>query len=200
MKSMLAVGTLMIGLLLMLPENAQSQNKEKNKNANVVPATPQDYKNLARTKEVIGIVVSADVKALTFRIDMPHMQPNAGQLYGKRRRGGGKVVHDYKEYDLGVADNVVVKKMHLNADYDDKGNFKINEAAQKELRSKGFIAATIGDIKSGNIAKLVLTMPKTDAKEEGVGNITKPVVKTIYLVQEGTPIESSKAPEKKKKG
>ncbi|GEM_PF-5566114 len=39
-----------------------------------------------------------------------------------------------------------------------------------------------------------------NASPEGAGNITKPVVKTIYLVQEGTPLEPSKAPEKKKKG
>ena len=198
MKKMLTFATCMIGMLLMLPEHAQGQRKDK---ANVIPATADDYKNLARTREITGIIASADAKSLTFRIDLPHLQPNAGRPYGKGQPGGGiRVVHDYKEYELDVSGAVVVKKMFVNADYDDKGNFKVNEAAAKELRTKGFIAAKIEDVKSGNIAKLVLSAPKQEDQAAGVGNVAKPVVKMIYLQKEGTPVEPSKAPEKKKKG
>lgn len=198
MKHMLAFGILIMGMLLVLPESAQSQNKDRNKGSNVMPATPDDYKSLARNKESTGIIAAADVKSLTFRIDVPHLAPAGGKPYGKKSGGGVKVVHDYKEFELGVADNVVVKKMFVNAEYDDKGNFKVDAAAQKELRSKGYIAAAINDIRPGNIAKIVFSTKQT--KEEGVGNAPRPVVKTIYLVQEGIPIEASKGPEKKKKG
>jgi len=198
MKYMLSFGALTMAVLLISPESAESQNKDRNKNSNVTPAMPDDYKTLARNKESTGIIASADAKSLTFRIDLPHVEPAGGKVYKLRPSRSVRLVHEYKEFDLGVAESVVVKKMFVNADYDDKGNFKINEAAQKELRSKGYIASTINDIKPGNLAKIVLSTSKQDSKDEGI--LSRPVVKTIYLVGEGTPIESSKGPEKKKKG
>ena len=86
---------------------------------------------------------------------MSHLQPTARP--GRVRPGypAAKVVHEYKEYEIDVSDKVVVKKLYVNADYDDKGNFKVDETASKELRSKGYILSKIEDIKSGNIAKIM---------------------------------------------
>lgn len=194
MTKMLAFGTLMIGALLLVPDHVQGQKRDPNK-GNVSQATPQDYKTLERLKEVTGIIASADARSVRFRIDSPKVVPGAG-----KKGYGPKLVHDYKEFDLDLAEGVVIKKTFVAPEYDDKGNFKTNEAHAKELRSKGYIATKVEDIRSGNVAKLVLSPPKRGNKDEGVGNVPRPTVKSITLVQEGTPVAPAKGPEKKKKG
>lgn len=191
MYKMLGFGTFMIGLLLVMPVEVHGQKKA----GNVEKASADDYKSLARNKEIAGIIVTADAKALTFRIETTRVQPGAG----KGRPGYAKVVRFYKEFEVDVSDAVVVKKMFVDADYDDKGNFKVDAAAAKELRSKGFIASKIENVKSGNIVRLVLAAPKKGDEVAGVGNVATPVVKTIYLQKQGTPVEPAKTMEKKKK-
>ena len=195
MARMLGLGTLLLGVALLLPERAPGQNKDKDKNGTVVPAGPQDYKNFPTGKEVTGIIASADSKSLTFRLDYSHVEPNIR----KGRPYGAKVVKEYKEFTFDVDSAVVIKKKFVAADYDDKGNFTVNQAQSKELKAKGFIATKIEEIRPGNVATLVLAKAKAQEKVEGVGNVAKPVVKSINLIQEGTPIAGSKAPEKKKK-
>jgi hypothetical protein len=193
MSKMLAFGTLMIAALLFVPDQVQGQKRDANK-GNVLPAGPQDYKTLERLKEVSGIIASADAKSIRFRIGNSKVVAAPG-----KKRGGVQVVQDYKEFELDLAEGVVIKKTFVAPEYDDKGNFKTNEAHAKELRTKGFIATKVEEIRSGNVAKLVLNPPKRGAKDEGVGNVPRPTVKAITLTQEGIPVEPAKGPEKKKK-
>lgn len=193
MKKMVGFGAAMIGLLLMLPDDVRGQKRDDKKSGNVVQAGPEDYKALAKTSQISAIIVSADAKSLTFRVDTPRLQPTPG------KRSYPKIVHMYKEFEVDVSDKLVVKKMFVNADYDDKGNFKVNEAAAKELRIKGYITSKIEDVKSGNLARLTLSPPKKGDEVAGVGNVSKPLVKSIVLEKEGTPVEPAKAMEKKKK-
>ena len=195
MSKMLGFGTLMIVALLFVPDHLQGQKRDPNK-GNVLPASPEDYKTLERSKEVTGIIASADARSIRFRIDNPRLVPGGG---GGKKRYAPQVVHDYKEFDLDLAEAVVIKKIFVAPEYDDKGNFKTNEAHAKELRTKGFIATKVEEIRSGNIAKLVLNPPKRGGKDEGVGNVARPTVKSITLVKEGVPVEAAKA-DKKKKG
>lgn len=195
MARMLGIGGLLLSALLVLPEFAQGQKKDPARNPTVVQASAQDYKNIASSKEVTGIVASADSKSLTFRQESSRVEPNLknGKAYGV------KVVKEHKEYTFDVDSAVVVKKKFVAPEYDDKGNFVVNQAQSKELKAKGFIASKIEDIRSGNVATIVLAKPKPQDKDAGAGNVPPPVVKSINLIQEGTPVASSKAPEKKKK-
>jgi hypothetical protein len=192
MTKFIGFGALLLGVLLLVPEQGEGQNKDMRK-ATVVQATAQDYKNLA--KELTGIIASADAKSLTFRLDYSRTIPNVK----KGRVFGAKVLREYKEFTFDVDSAVVVKKKFVAPEYDNKGNYVINEAAAKELKAKGFIASKIDDIRSGNVATLTFVPAKKQEKVEGAGNVPVPVVKSIVLVQEGTPVEQTRPPEKKKK-
>src|SRR5687767_9126456 len=132
MSKMLAFGTLMIGALLLVPDHAEGQKRDAK--GNVLPASPEDYKTLERTREVTGIIASADARSIRFRIDNPRLVPGGGG--GNKKRYAPQVVHDYKEFDLDLAEGVVIKRTFVAPEYDDKGNFKVNEKDAKELRSK----------------------------------------------------------------
>ena len=195
MSKMLAFGTLMIGALLLLPDDVEGQKRDQNK-GNVLPASPQDYKSLERVREVTGIIASADARSIRFRIENPRLVPGGG---GGKKRYAPQVVRDYKEFDLDLAEGVVIKRTFVAPEYDDKGNFKVNDKDAKELRSKGYIVTKPEEIRSGNIAKLVLSPPNRGGKDEGVGNVPRPTVKSITLLKEGVPVEAAKAEKKKKK-
>ncbi len=198
MKKTLGFAIVAMSGMLFCSDQAPGQNKDKKQKANVADASADDYKALARLKEINGIIVAASAKSVTFRLDNAHLQAK-GVTY-RPTRSNIQVVHDYKEFELDVGDSVTVKKKFVTVDYDSKGFLKPNEEEKKELQRKGYIAVKIEDVKPGNIATLVLVAPKREEKVEGAGNVAKPSVKSIVLVAEGNPVDTGKAPEKKKKG
>lgn len=195
MSKMLAFGTVMVGALLFVPVRVEGQKRDKNKGA-VIQATPQDYKALERVRELSAVIASADSRSVRIRIETPRLAPAAGT---NKKQYKPQVIRDAKEFELDLAEGVVVKRTFVAPEYDDKGNFKVNEADARELRAKGYIAAKAEDIRSGNIAKLVLIPPKRGGKDEGIGNVPRVTVKSITLLKEGIPVEPARGPEKKKK-
>src|SRR5205823_504359 len=133
MTKLLGSGIILMALLLVSPAEVQSQAKNGAKNSNVTQATAQDYKDLERVKEFAATVVSADPKSVIVRIDAPQVK-----IAGSRRP---VLQRAYKEFNFDLTDDVVVRKTYVMPDYDDKGNFKINEELSKELRRNGFIAS-----------------------------------------------------------
>ncbi|MCS7046077.1 MAG: hypothetical protein NZO58_06950 [Gemmataceae bacterium] len=199
MVRQLFVGGLLLAALAAAGGVGQSQERDPRKGANVVAATPKDYETLRRLGQINGIIVAANAKTLTFRIDTPRIQPKVAPK-GKRPNPQALLVHDYVEYEVNVSDKVVVHKRFVTADFDDKGNLTKNEAQEKELKKNGFIVISVNDIKPGNIGTLTFAPGKAEGKQEGVGNLAKPVVTKIILTQEGkAPEPAAKGLEKKKK-
>ncbi|MCI0682874.1 MAG: hypothetical protein L0Y71_12295 [Gemmataceae bacterium] len=199
MSRTLGFGALMITAVLVVTDQAQGQKRDNK--GTVIPATPQDYKVLERVQTVTAIIAAADAQSVRFRIETPRLVPSKNKGGGRnknRKQYPPQVVLDSKEFELDLADGVVVKRTYVAPEYDDKGFFKVNEADAKELRSKGYIASKVEDIRSGNIAKLVLVAPKR-GKDQGVGNAARSTVKAIYLLKEGVPVATPNEKKKKKK-
>ena len=195
MTRLLGCGITLIGLLLLLPAEVQSQAKKGVKNGNVTQATPDDYKTLERVKEITATVVSADSTSVTIRVDAPQLK-----VAGSRRPVLQKVTA-YKEYNFDLTDGVVVRKKFVMPEYDDKGNFKPNEEQAKELRHNGFIACKIADIQSGNIAMLYFAPAKKTSDKKDEIDASRRSVNKIVLIGEGRgPLAGSNStPAKKKK-
>jgi len=75
------------------------------------------------------------------------------------------VAHQYKDFDLDMSDKVILRKMFLETEYDDKGELKTytdKEKADlrgKDLSQKGY-TAKMEDLQTGQIAEIYLKMPK----------------------------------------
>ena len=75
------------------------------------------------------------------------------------------LAHQYKDFDLDLADNVSLRKMSLDNEYDDKGNLKTYTKEEKaELKGKdstkpGYQAKS-EDLQTGQQVKVYLKMPK----------------------------------------
>jgi hypothetical protein len=196
MTRLLGCGITLVGLMLFLPAEVQSQAKKGVKNGNVTQATAEDYKNLERLKEIVATMVSADSKSVTVRVEAPQLK-----IAGSRRPVL-QTVRAYKEYNFDLTDTVVVRKRFVAPDYDDKGNFKLNEEQAKELRKNGFIASKIEDIQSGNIATLYFApTKKSSGKKDDDIDANRRSVNKIVLIGEGIgPVAGSNStPPKKKK-
>jgi hypothetical protein len=199
MTRILGFGILLLGLLVVLPAQVQSQAK-KNGNNNVAKATAQDYKNLERYKEFDNVtIVSASATAVTVRV-ADRLKVQATGKYGTSI----KTTPTFKEYEFDVADGVVVRKKFVMPDYDDKGNFKANEEQTKELRRNGFIVSKIEDIQSGNYATLYFAPAKKTSdkdKKDDIDSASRRSVNKIVLIGEGkgAVAGSNSAPPKKKK-
>ena len=192
MAKLLGFGILLVGLVLALPEQVQSQAKT----GNVTKATAQDYKNLERLKEWDKVtIVSANTKTVTVRVPGPPQVQATGKY-----KTGVKATATFKEYEFDLVDEVVVRKTYVTPDYDDKGNFKTNEELSKELRKNGFIASKIEDIQSGNIAKLFFAPVKKTSDKKDDGDAPRRSVTKIVLEADGKgPVAGATPPPKKKK-
>ncbi len=75
------------------------------------------------------------------------------------------VAHQYKDFELNLSDKVIIRKMVLEKDYDDKGNLKTYTSEEK-ARLKGNdpalpgYKAKVDDLSSGVQVKIYLKMPK----------------------------------------
>lgn len=119
---------------------------------------------------------------------MQKIQANAG------KNGPYKVVHTFKEFDLPLVDKVVVRKLNLGIEYDNEGNIlqrtkeEIAKLKGNDLRVPGF-AAKLDDLKPGQVVHLYLNPAKVDKNadpDEGVGNIARPTVRMIVILQEAS--------------
>src|SRR6184192_4338047 len=73
----LGFGSLVLALMLLVPDEVGAQKKKK-KGEDVPMATAADYAQLCQLKEVAGKLVYAESSAqnLTLRLDYPHIEPN----------------------------------------------------------------------------------------------------------------------------
>lgn len=152
------------------------------------------------------------------------MQQQAAQLQAKAAKDRNYVknnannttdpfilVHSYKEFDLEIRDNAVIRKMFLPFEYDDMGNVKTYTDKQKaDLRgddkSKPGYMSKVDEIVAGMEAKLSLTAPPKkkkdpDAKpdEEGAGMADRPTVNAILLTKDAPGAMAGADDRKKKK-
>jgi hypothetical protein len=209
MKRILALGSLMLAVALILPDAAQGQKRD-GKNSTEA-AMPQDYATLSRMTEITGRIVFADEssKTLSFRIDVPQLQANKTNKNPQMKsRGKGrvnpfrinpamayKIVTTGKDFELEVENKVTVQRRFLTVEYDDKGFVKNNKEEAATLGSKGYIPAKYEDVKSGMVATLYLNRPKASTNEEA----PKPTVRMIVLRQAGNgPLQQAGAAAKKK--
>ena len=70
-----------------VPSEVAAQKKKPADMVVADPATPKDYKILANVKELTGKLASVSNMTLTFRLDIPHMEPNPN--YRPPKKGGG---------------------------------------------------------------------------------------------------------------
>lgn len=122
-------------------------------------------------------------------------------------KGGGRnspfiVVNNYKDFELPVLDKVVVRKLNLGMEYDNEGNLvqrtkeEIAKLRGKDPKVPGF-AAKLDDLKPGQIVHLYLN-PPSKTEDEGVGNVARPTVRMIVIMQEVSNLATSTGPRPKK--
>lgn len=125
----------------------------------------------------------------------------------------------YKEFEVDLADTLVVRRNFVPWEYDDKGYLKtytqdeITAMRGKDSSKPGY-TAKFEDLQGGQIVKLYLTTPTTkpearkDAKaepkkteDESAGSVTRPVVTMILILAEAPdqPVTTKKNMPKKKK-
>ncbi len=172
-------------------------------------ATAQDYKALQNVKQFTAKLAFAEPtsKIITVRIESKVLAPVDNDKNDKKKKniykGGLQLVTKGKDYDFEVSDKVVVRKMELFTEYDDKGNLKQYTSREKaELKgtdpSKPGYAAKYEDLLAGQVVTLHLNPPPKSAPDPGAGNVAKPTVRMIVIVQQSNGTLSS-APAKKKK-
>jgi hypothetical protein len=239
MARMLGLTSLVLGLLAFGTADVAAQKKKQ-----VTPeiATDQDYKLLQSIKDMTGKLTSINTMSITFRLDIPHLEPNPKyrppkgnnsqydpmyniyrlqaralairnpvlrqirmqelmatlqreqylQLMRTAAATGNPnnqpfvLAHQYKDFDLELAEKVVFRKMSLEPQYDDKGNIKEYTKEEKDkLRgkdtSKPGYEAKVEDLEAGQQVKIYLKMPKKtkplsepDKAEDKVDDKEKP--------------------------
>jgi hypothetical protein len=218
MARTLGLASLTAGFLVFLPSDVHAQKKNQEV-ADV--ATDQDYKLLQSIKDMTGKLASINTMSVTFRLDIPHLEPNPkyrppkgnNRQYQQLQniyRQQAKIMatrnpfqrqlrmqelmatiqrdqfqqmmqaaaasnnpnnqpfvlaHQYKDFELELAEKVALRKMFLENEYDDKGNLKTYTKEEKaELRGKDTTKpgyqAKIEDLQSGLQVKIYLKMPK----------------------------------------
>src|SRR5437867_3917595 len=132
----LGLGSLVLGLVCLVPGEADAQKKKK-KGEEVPPATAADYAQLSQLKEVVGQLVAASV----------NVNPNSLPY---------KIVAESKDFELPVDEKVIVRRQTLPYTYDDKGNpVQYSKEDIEKLRgtdkSKPGYQAKYEDLTSGQI-------------------------------------------------
>jgi len=179
---------------------------EKNPKYNPSKAAASDYQqwqNLYRDQVAIQQAknpIQRQQRINQFLKDLQRLQNQAG----KNPNGPFKVVNNYKEFELPMVDKVVIRKLTLGIEYDNEGQIiqrtkeDIAKLKGKDPKVPGF-AAKLDELKNGQVVHLFLNPAKVDKnadKDEGIGNIPRPTVRMIVIVQEAT---NTAAPTGKKK-
>jgi hypothetical protein len=225
MRRALGLTAVAVGLLAVFTVDVAAQGKNRQGADKQVAemATDQDYKLLGSIKDMTGKLVSINTMSVTFRLDIPHLDPNpkykppkgnnrqyqqlqniyrqqakimatrdpfvrqmkmqqlmatmqkdqylqmmqAAAANGKPNNQPFLLAHQYKDFELELAENVIVRKMFLESEYDDKGNLKtLTKEEKADLRAKdpnptkpGY-QAKMEDLQAGLQVKVYLKMPK----------------------------------------
>ena len=121
---------------------------------------------------------------------LQRLQADILKLQAQGLKNAFKVVNEHKEFDLESAPEVVVRRLELPAEYDDKGNLKKYTAAElKELKGKnpdlpGY-TATFDELRAGQTVRVTLAKPKADKdkpKDKDAADDKKPQVSMIVIV------------------
>jgi hypothetical protein len=113
-----------------------------------------------------------------------------------------KAVPHFKDFELPVSEKVVVRKFNLGMEYDNEGNIiqrskeEIAKLRGKDPKVPGY-AAKLDDLKPGQTVHLYLT-PPSKKEDEGVGNIARPTVRMIVIMQDVSNLATSTGNPKKK--
>jgi hypothetical protein len=220
MRRKLGLMAAVAGLLAVFTADGAPQNKNQQV---AETATDQDYKQLASIKDMTGVLTSINTMSVTFRLDIPHLDPNpkfrppkgnnrqfqqmqniyrqqakimatrdpivrqikmqqllatlqkdqylqlmhAAAASGKPNNQPFLLAHQYKDFDLDLAENVILRKSVLENRYDDKGNLKPYTKEEKDDLKRqdpnptkpGYVAK-MEDLQAGLQVKIYLKMPK----------------------------------------
>ena len=151
----------LVALALLAPAEVMGQKKKKNNNDKSGPkAAAADYAALRQVKQLDGKLVTFDGRAKTVTV---------------RVEAAGR-----KEFELPVVEKVVVRKLNLGVEYDDRGFIKEYTAEQKRaLRGSnpsvpGYHAKP-EELQPGQDVSAVLGPARKDDKE------ARPVVRMIVI-------------------
>jgi hypothetical protein len=143
------------------------------------PAAPE---RVTWSAEVAGVLKNVDKNNLTIQVDVPGVKQgnnknNAQRGKGNNRKKGNNQARpniqiQHKDFDLPVADHLVVRLVQPASAFDDKGNIKKYTAKElQEMKGPGNLPgyrADRADLAVGQIVKLYLAPPKGGAKAEVV--------------------------------
>jgi hypothetical protein len=223
MRRALGLTAVAAGLLAVFTADGAAQGKNQQDRQVADMATDQDYKLLGSIKDMTGKLVSIDTMSVTFRLDIPHLDPNpkyrppkgnnrqyqqmqriyrqqakimatrdpfvrqmkmqqlmatmqkdqylqmtqAAAASGKPNNQPFLLAHQYKDFELELAENVILRKSDLERKYDDKGNLKpYTKEEIAELRrqdpnpTKPGYQAKMEELQAGLQVKVYLKMPK----------------------------------------
>ena len=150
-----------------------------------------------------------------YKLQQINAQIQRAQLKLLMGQGGGtqngpyRLAKNGKDFELVVEDKADVRKMFIGVEYDDKGNIKeYSKAELAKLRgsdtSKPGYAAKLADVQAGTQVRLSLTPPKNLAKKddtkdkgEGVGNVERPTVRMIVMLNQVSSMEAGSPKGKK---
>jgi len=128
------------------------------------------------------------------------MRQMQNQARGVGGNGAYKVVMDHKDFELETVEKLIIRKMFLDTNYDDKGNLiEYNKETIAKLKGSGKYpgyAAKFEDIQPGMLTRLVLVpvanpVKKNTKEEDLVGKLEKPTVRVLILLQEKAATTSS---------
>ena len=74
MGRIITLASLAVGLVALMPADVGAQKKKKQEIADI--ATDQDYKTLQSIKDMTGKIGSVNTNSITFRLDIPRLDPN----------------------------------------------------------------------------------------------------------------------------
>lgn len=156
---------------------------------------------LARAKNPLDrqrklLQLQRDMQALQLAIAKAAKGPATAKM---PKDGPFRVVTETKDFDLDIADKLVVRWLNPPFEYDDKGNPKtytkeeLTKMRGPDPKLPGYMGKP-DDLIAGQTVKLFLTPPPKDSKtakrpkldeDEGIGNVPRPTVQMILIVEEG---------------
>src|SRR5262249_11386103 len=74
MGRILTLASFAVGLVALMPGDVGAEKKKKQEIADI--ATDQDYKTLQSIKDMTGKIGSVNTNSITFRLDIPRLDPN----------------------------------------------------------------------------------------------------------------------------
>lgn len=176
-------------------------------------ANLQNQLNTARTPQQANNIMNQMMQ------EQQRMQQQMAQQYANFAKAANNpnnspylIKYTFKDFDLDFADKIAVRKIFLETGYDDKGNLieytkaKLAELRGPDSKLPGF-TAKFDEVQTGMLAKLSLNPVKTPSKsssqpssaakakdeDPGIGNVERPTIRLILLLQEAKDNKSAGA-------